>query len=242
LTGAAGAALALLIALAWASQRQAAAVTRSILTTLAIALAFAVALHRIPGFSNILILDRIRLTPDAAPYTLYANFDKGAAGAVLLAFFAPRIRSKRELGALLPPLVVGVALTSIGVFAAALGIGYVRVEPKIPDFTLAFLITNLLFVCVAEEAFFRGFLQERMTRLFEGRDRHWRLLPIAISAVLFGVAHAAGGPRLVLLAMLAGLGYSWAYVHARKIEVAILVHFFVNVVQFFLLTYPNLQK
>jgi uncharacterized protein len=235
-------ALVLLTALAWASERQKAAGPRRVLIALAVVLALAIALHRVPGFFNPLIADRIRITPDAAPFTLYANFDKGAAGAVLLAFFAPRARTWKELGAQFSPLLLGAVVTSTVVFGTALAIGYVRVEPKYPDLTPIFLALNLFFVCVAEEAMFRGLLQERMTLMLEGRGRHWQLVPIAVSALLFGAVHAAGGPQLILLATLAGLGYSWTYARTRKIEAAILVHFIVNAAQFLLLTYPNIQR
>jgi uncharacterized membrane protein YedE/YeeE len=59
-------------------------------TALSALLAFALALHLMPGFANLVIASGIRLTADAKPMTLYANFDKGAAGLVLLAFFSRR--------------------------------------------------------------------------------------------------------------------------------------------------------
>ncbi|MBB5608953.1 MULTISPECIES: type II CAAX prenyl endopeptidase Rce1 family protein [unclassified Janthinobacterium] len=45
---------------------------------------------------------------------------------------------------------------------AALAIGFVKPDVKLPDITLQFLLVNLLLTCVAEEAFFRGLLQGRI--------------------------------------------------------------------------------
>ena len=47
-------------------------------------LSAALLLHVVPGFANPLVLDAIRLSPDAEPYTKYLSFDKGAVGLLLL--------------------------------------------------------------------------------------------------------------------------------------------------------------
>jgi hypothetical protein len=60
------------------------------------------------------------------------------------------------------------------------------------------------------------------------------------AALLFGLAHAAGGWRYVLLATLAGTGYGLAYRRTVRIESAILAHFAVNVTHLLLFTYPAL--
>ena len=88
------------------------------------------------------------------------------------------------------------AVTLFAVFASALLIGYVKFDFKLVPYTGLFLATNLLSACVTEEAFFRGFLQERLTQFFAQA----LLLPIPgaypLSALLFGVAHGHGGPVL----------------------------------------------
>lgn len=100
---------------------------------------------------------------------------------------------------------------------------------------------NLLFTCVAEEAFFRGLLQGRMARALESAGRH-RLafgLPLCASALVFGLAHAAGSPSYVLMASLAGLGYAWSYAVTGRIEVPILLHWTLNALHFMAFTYPG---
>jgi hypothetical protein len=58
-------------------------------------LALALAMHKLPGFNNPLLLDRVVLSDGAAPFTLYANFDKGAVGLVLLALLCRRVHRGR---------------------------------------------------------------------------------------------------------------------------------------------------
>src|SRR3569833_317933 len=60
---------------------------RATFTLLAAAWALALSLHVVPGFHNPRLFDGVRLTPDALPFTSYLNFDKAAAGLVLLAAF-----------------------------------------------------------------------------------------------------------------------------------------------------------
>lgn len=57
------------------------------------------------------------------------------------------------------PLIVErfqVSATTVAVLRIGIVIGYVRPELKFPPIAFGFLATNLLFTCVAEEAFFRG--------------------------------------------------------------------------------------
>ena len=88
---------------------------------------------------------------------------------------------------------------------------------------------------VSEEALFRGLFQ---TRLVDATARHgWSAHPaILLTALVFGLAHVAGGLDFVPLATLAGIGYGYAYHVTRRIEAAILCHFSVNAARFLLFT------
>ena len=61
-----------------------------------------------------------------------------------------------------------------------------------------------------------------------------------VSALAFGLAHAGGGWRYVLLATIAGTGYALAWQRTGRIEASILAHFAVNATHFLLFTYPAL--
>jgi len=233
------AALAVLAALAWGGV--AASTRRGLPTTLAALLALAMSLHLLPGFHPAVLLQNLRLTPDAAPFTLGLGFDKAAAGLLLLAAFSVRSASWRQFGSALPAILVTAAATAAVSIGVALAAGYVRVEPKWVAATPAFLVANLLFTCVAEEAFFRGLIQERLMRLATSRGQPaWNGIAIAVSTILFGLAHAGGGITWMAVATIAGLGDALVYARTRAIEGPILVHFAVNALHFLAFTYPRL--
>jgi CAAX protease family protein len=208
----------------------------------------ALVLHKVPGFDNPVVIDAVRFSPDARPFTQYLNFDKGSVGLILLALLAPfprrDARPKRRLATEALVCCVVVAAAVLGVATAG---GLVRVDPKLPGQTLSFLFTNLFFTCVAEEALFRLLVQDAL----QGRWAHaaraeaaprWRvLLAIVVCGALFGAAHAAGGPGILVMATLAGLAYGAVYAWTRRIGVAILAHFGVNALHFVAFTYPALQ-
>ena len=220
-------------------------------------LALAAALHLLPGFQNPLLLQAQQLTPDAIPYTLYANFDKGWAGYCLLLAIWPLQRidpvcaSKSHTSILshrlhfywkgfwpVWPLTIILAL------GLAMSLQLIQFAPKWPDFALQFIFCNLLLTCVAEEAFFRGLLQRPLLNHLQRRG--WSIHTAAWCAILaisllFGLAHLAGGWAYALVATVASIGYGWAYQRSGRIEVAILAHFGLNLLHLTLFTYPMLR-
>ena len=203
-------------------------------------LALALAMHRLPGFNNPVLLADIRFSPDAAPFTLYANFDKGAVGLVLLALLCRRAKSFTDFSYAMRAALPVMTATTVVVLLTSVGIGFVRAEFKLSSHILMFCAANLFFAVIAEEAFFRGFLQERLASIFSSIQLG-KVLAIAVSALLFGAAHFAGGAKFAALATLAGVGNALAYARSRRIEGAIATHFVLNTVHFLGFTYPYLQ-
>lgn len=108
--------------------------------------------------------------------------------------------------------------------------------PKWPDSGWLWLINNALLVTLAEEALFRGYVQERLTRAWRGRP--WgATAALLVAALLFGLAHYAGGWQWMLLAGLAGVGYGMAYRHGG-LAAAVLAHVGLNAAHYGLFTYP----
>jgi membrane protease YdiL (CAAX protease family) len=230
-------ALAAIWCAAWASRHAQRQSVSDAWTALAALLALLLAVHLAPGFTSPVVAANVKLSADSAPMTLRANFDKGAAGLVLLAYCCHRARKVSEWPAVLGiGTAVGLA-TAVVVVSLASGIGAVRLDPKLPSIAPAWFAINLMLTCVTEEAFFRGIVQERLARAV-AESRYLRHVPIAVTSVLFGLAHAGGGPWLILAATLAGIGYGTAYRLARCIEAAIVAHFLVNAVHFLGFTYP----
>ncbi|KQQ45853.1 hypothetical protein ASF61_19580 [Duganella sp. Leaf126] len=204
-------------------------------------LALALATHWLPGFDNPLLLRRVVLSHGATPFTQYANLDKGAAGLILVALLCKRTRTWREFGAMLATAWPLMLVTLAAVFGLGMGLGLVRPDVKWSGLTTQFIAVNLFFTVVAEEAFFRGLLQERLAAALDG-TRYGACLAVAVSAVLFGAVHLGGGPLFALMAGVAGLGYAVVYQWTRRIEAAILLHIVVNAVHFIFFTYPSLLK
>lgn len=217
--------LLLLAGLAWQAARTHKPLAWGALAVLAAALL----LHRVPGFANPLLLDGVRWSPDARPFTQYLNFDKGSAGLLLVALLAPHRPAQRVAWA----AAVGLA-TVVLVLGLALGLGMVRLDPKWSVQLALFLAVNLALTCVAEEAAFRLLLQEPLARRFGVA------VAVLASAMLFGLAHAGGGAAMVLLAGLTGLGSALAYALTGRIAAPVLVHFAVNAVHAVGLSYPGL--
>jgi len=226
------ASIAALLAFAWHAKAHGKAPVRALFTVLTLVLALALAMHAVPGYDNPLLLKDVRLSAPSAPFTMYANFDKGVAGLVLLVFFCQRASSWRDFASACRSQALVFAALLCGVQGIGWAIGFVHPDFKLSPFLPLFAVVNLLFVCVAEEAFFRGVIQGQLARFSE-------TVAIAVSGLLFGAAHLGGGWQYGALASLAGLGYALLYSRTRRIEIPIAAHFLLNLVHFIAFTYPR---
>lgn len=198
-------------------------------------------LHLFPGFHNLLIVDHVQLAADSVAYSLYFNLDKPVIGLFILAWVHPLLRQRSDVMMMLQELFPIAVLTLVVVLMMSFVLGYIRVDVKVPDFLAYWIWTNLFFTCVAEEALFRGFLQRQLTERLS-KYRYGAIVALCVCAVLFGIVHVAGGLNYVLLAILAGLGYGWAYQRTKRIEASILLHFLLNTVHLTFFSYPALAK
>ena len=195
--------------------------------------------HRLPGFSNPRVISDLRLTSDALPYRLHLNFDKPLIALFFLAACHPLLRGAAPWRAMLARVWPSAVGTMLLLLLLAGGSGYVRFAPKLPAIALLWLWSNLFFTCLAEETLFRGLIQRELQRAWSAR-RFGLAAAVGVAALLFGLAHFAGGPAYVILATIAGAGYGWAYLRTQSIEAAALTHFALNATHFFLFTYPAL--
>ena len=203
----------------------------------ALCVAAALATHRVPGFSPALVAEGLRLSPASAEMSFKAHFDKAFAGVLLIACFCARARTaadwRRAIGT---GLLVGTA-TSAVVIGLAVAAGAVRFDPKLPSITLVWMAANLMLTCIFEEALFRGVVQDRLAR-WVASQRRLVWLPLLAASVLFGLAHAGGGPVLIVVATIAGVGYGLAYAITGRVEAGIVAHFTLNSLHFLGFTYP----
>lgn len=233
-------ALAAFAAAAWLTVGARQKYLRVLFGIVTLLLGFALAIHRLPGFNNPVVIAGAMFSPDAARFTQYANFDKGTVGLMLLAFLCSRMRAWAELSGVLKQTLPVLTVTLVAVLGAAAGVGFVHPQFKLPEVTLLFLAVNLFFTVIAEEAFFRDFIQARIAASLT-RVRHGGLIAAACSALLFGAAHLAGDPVYALLAFIAGLGYAYAYYKTQRVEAPILIHIALNIVHFVGFTYPYIK-
>jgi membrane protease YdiL (CAAX protease family) len=197
--------------------------------------------HVVPGFSNVLIVKDAIVSRDGVPFTLYFNFDKALIGVMLLTFVTPLAMSRADWFGIFPAALPRILAVIAVVLGAAFALGFIRVDPKWPPFFPLWAWANLLFTCTAEEAVFRGVIQRMLAAsAAEGNDRR-AIVALLIAGVLFGAVHFAGGPRLIVMASIAGAGYGWVYWRSGyRIEASILAHFLLNVTHILFFTYPAL--
>lgn len=217
---------------------------RLILVLITVAISLTLLTHKFPGFHNWLIVDKLKLTPDAAPFTLYLYFDKPFIGIFILVLGFPLLKDPREFVQMLKMAIPFILCAVAIMITVALFSGLIKWSPKLPEIFWFFAIVNLLFICVIEEAFFRGFLQNELFRAFGGKGFIASAGAIFITAFLFAALHyfwVSSIPFLGLVLM-AGIFYGTIYQFTRSLEASILCHWVFNITHFLLFTYPVLES
>lgn len=229
------AALSALFALSYGVNKLSNKIIRGTFTTLVIVGCIALAAHLLPGFNNLLVLDDVQKSINSIGFTMYLNFDKPMILFALLLLY-PSILAQNKITTEKPLIgakqIAFVILAITVIFVLAFILKLIKPEPSIPSWWWLFALNNLLLTCVAEEAFFRGYIQQKVTKIFTP------IIGICLASVLFGVAHFAGGVGYVIVATLAGFLYGLVYNSTGKISYAILIHFVVNLLHLFFFTYP----
>ena len=203
-----------------------------ILSTVVIIGSLALFLHLVPGFCNPLVLQNVQAGALSADFSMYLNLDKPMAFFALLLAFPTLLGEKRKVNCR------SVLLISISLFALlpiASLLGAIKPELSIPSWWWLFAFNNLLFTCVAEEALFRGFIQQKLT------NKYGAYIGVVAASLLFGFAHFAGGPLFIVFASLAGLGYGLIFHTTGRLWAAVLVHFLFNFSHLLFYTYPILR-
>ena len=196
-------------------------------------------MHFFPGFNNICIIKNIQISKNAIPFSLYLNYNSIIPTYFLL-LFSSEIRLLKSLSKLLPVIKSGFSYGLIAVFIL-IPISYlfdfIKFDFKLTYYTLAFIFVNLIFTCLSEEIFWRGFIQSRLQKYFNP------IIAVIITSFAFAFIHITfAGIRFSVLAFIVSLIYGTAYSKTKKIEVNIICHYLVNIGQFIFFTYPILVK
>ena len=198
--------------------------------------------HKIPGFHNILFFDGIKLSAKSSPYTSYINFDKPFLALLLMYHYNRRkLYETRFASAFIYGLLLGIvaaaALSILSVYAK-----FIKFNPKMPEILGVWTLMSIV-VVVAEEAFFRGFLQTSIMsglKKYKVPPAYAGFISVTIVSILFGLANFAGGTNYMIISGIAGAFYGYALYKTGMIESSILVHFLVNLTHICLFTYPAL--
>ena len=141
------------------------------------------------------------------------------------------------------PTLLIVCRTCVVVFSAlfvglwllkSFGLG-LPLRPMLPKQQgwVGWLFYQFMYVAVAEEVFFRWFLQSNILRLTNpGKDsqcRRWKWLSIVLSAACFAVAHIIVQGNIILaLTFLPGLVLGWLFIRTKSLLAPILFHGLAN--------------
>lgn len=214
-------------------------ILKIVFTLITLLLCIALFFHYMPGFYNLEVVHQYKLTKKSLPYTLFLNFDKPLVGLFILGFGWKVIN---QSGVYFKNLMISFFITLVLLVVLpfiALSMHYVKFEPKWDSLFYLWAINNLLFVCVAEEAFFRGFIQGGLMNLWR-KVNYGKLYALLVASILFGLAHFRGGINYIILATIAGLFYGTSYLASRRIEASIIPHFLLNTMHFIFYSYPAL--
>lgn len=202
-------------------------------------LAFGLFFHKIPGFHNIRFFDNTQVCSTCAPFTMYLNLEGGIIAFLLLSTLIPLARSGKDWAQIFQTAFLWLFLCVFSLMAAALYIGYVEINIKFPIQTYIYALNNLILVCIAEEAFFRGYIQKYLVS-FCARYQFPKVLALVVTSLLFGFRHLSGGLPFMGLSAIAGLFYGAAYMKTGRIEASIMTHFGLNLIHFLFFSYPFL--
>ncbi|MEA9392546.1 CPBP family intramembrane glutamic endopeptidase [Acerihabitans sp. TG2] len=203
----------------------------------AILLLAAIALftHHIPGFHNVKALDAVIAGTHSAPFTLYFNVDKALIPFLLFSAFPTLFYRQRTAKHPLWQWML-LMLSLPGLLFLAVGLKGLTIELHNPPWLWTFILANLFFVSLAEEALFRGYLQQRLAMWLGDYTA------LFITAVTFGLVHCSGGMLMVIFAGLAGILYGLSWMWSGRLWVSTLFHFSLNIIHLLFFTYPFYQR
>jgi len=172
---------------------------------------------------------RLHLIPGFLPVQIGGKFQIGLIGAITgllpLALLVPVSRSLKDWRKVLMGLLAG--CIGIAILAGLATIAKAtHWDFKWPSFMALRLWSNLFLTSIPEEAFYRGFVQKRLS-LYCGNGA-----ALILTSLLFTFTHIYWSPNLAILAFvfLASLLYGGVYLISGKIESAILTHFLLNLI------------
>ena len=189
-----------------------------------------------PGFADFNLLENVQLSEDKGWGSLRFSAEKVSIGIFfLIAYRQYLCKTASDFTQALSSSLVPILLGCLIVYAMALAIGYATIDITITPLVLVWLFRNLFFTVIAEEAFFRLFIQQGLQDSIKSVNAP--IYAVIITALFFGLVHAYGGWQYWLLATMAGLLYGYVYMKTGRVESSIVAHSALNTGHFVFLSY-----
>lgn len=190
-------------------------------------------LHFIAGFHNPKVIERVLVSPQSVPYSVYFNLDKTIIPFVLIVLmptlFFTKDSQDKDLSI---PQALFLIFSMATLLFVAMFLGILKPEFHIPTWIFIFLWVNLFFVCFVEEALFRGYFQQRFSTWLGEYPA------LILSSLLFASYHLKISALLAVFAFFAGVIYGLAWLWSGKVWVSTLFHFGLNLSHLLFFTYP----
>lgn len=186
----------------------------------------------IVGFS---LCFKLRFVPGFNPLLLTPKFALGFQSAIVGLFplaLAVQIAKPCEWKEVLKGFALGCGGIAL-LAGVAILTGVAHWQYKLPTFLAARTFSNLFLTSIPEEAFFRGFIQKKLSGPFGNA------CALIFASLLFAATHIYWSPNLGVLGFtfLASLIYGGVYWYSNKIESAIMTHFVLNMIHMIFFSY-----
>ena len=214
---------------------------RIVVDIIIVSICFLLAIHIMPGFNNIMIVDNEIVKSGSIPYSLWFNYDKALAGIALIICYVDLSQLGKSLKPIPHWIGLGLLANLVLLFVPSLFLGLIAVNTEIPGFIGIWLVSNLFITALAEEAFFRGVIQQRLEKLLLSKNiSHAGMVAVFVAGIVFGIAHLKGGMFFMVTGCVAGIVYGLIYLKTRRIEAAIFTHYLTNTIHILFFSYPML--
>ena len=197
--------------------------------------------HLLKGVNNILVFTDYRLSRDAAIMNIYANYDKGVIGLLILGIFSEVIDTKKELLRVFFITLPYLIFSAFTIIYLSTFIGIIKYDPKFPLTTGIWIAIQIFFVVIPEEAFYRGFLQKEIFENLKNK-RFKGIIAVLSTSLIFTLVHlffTLSAPTLIIV-FVASILYGGIYQITKRVESSMLLHLSVNMIHYFFFTYPRL--
>ncbi|MDB6095824.1 MAG: putative metal-dependent rane protease [Francisellaceae bacterium] len=185
---------------------------------------------------NWLVIPKMKLSSNTYPLDMYLNLDKPLIGLFLLGFANIPLKGLSEIIKAIRNTYVYMVLGITLILGLGIHFNFMQWDPKLPTIFGIWALNNLLLVCITEEVLFRGFIQGKLSLIFN--SGFGRILSLLIASFIFALSHYQGGQVYMILAGLAGLMFGFIYYKTQSIEASIFAHFVLNVIHFLFFSYP----